>query len=217
MYKDLVDKVYDRIRQMIISGELAPGQKLIQEDLAGDLGVSRTPLLQAISKLSRDKLVVSIPRRGAYVRPIDKKMLNDVYNVRCAIEPLGCELAASEIKDDEIATLANLLQEMEKAVASNEVNEYIKLDCTFHVSIMKASGNIYIYDIVKSFANTMLSKEMLLKTPQESLMEHNAIFSNLSRRDSMGAKAAMAYHLNDSSRIRLAKILNEQEQTNGSN
>lgn len=210
MYQGLAAKAYDRIRQMIISGELKPGQKLIQENLAAELGVSRTPLLQAISRLSKDNLVVCIPRRGAYVRTLDEKTIIDVFDVRCALEPMGAALAASNITDKELEDLRKVISEMEEAVSSNDSNAYIELDLAFHAKIMKSSRNQYIYDIIKGFSTTMLTRDMLLKSIEESLWEHKTIFNSLSRREAIAAKTAMEYHLNDNSRVKLRELLKSE-------
>ena len=103
-----------------------------------------------------------------------------------------------------------MISEMEEAVSSNDSNAYIELDLAFHAKIMKSSRNQYIYDIIKGFSTTMLTRDMLLKSIEESLWEHKTIFNSLSRREAIAAKTAMEYHLNDNSRVKLRELLKSE-------
>lgn len=214
MYQDLTTQVYNRIKEMIYSGELSPGQKLVQEVLSRELGVSRTPLLQAISKLVRDRLVVSIPRKGSYVRTISNEEIIDVFRVRCALEPVGAELAAGNITEEEIDHLREILEEMSTVLDTGDRERMRILDCSFHLAIMYYSGNFYLYDYLRSLITTMFSYEYLLKTPEESFRNHREILKCLERHDPYGAKTAMIYHLNEGSAGRLAEMLEETHPEN---
>ncbi|TVR06400.1 MAG: GntR family transcriptional regulator, partial [Spirochaetaceae bacterium] len=88
-YEDLAQRVYKLLKQMILQGELCSGQRLPQDELAERLGVSRTPLLSAFSKLEREMLVETVPRRGSFVRAYSSEELLNIYDIRLRLEPLG--------------------------------------------------------------------------------------------------------------------------------
>ncbi len=100
---------------------------------------------------------------------------------------------------------------LEEAVSCDDTNTYIELDLAFHAKIMKSSRNQYIYDIIKGFSNTMLTRDMLLKSIEESFLEHKTIFNSLSRREAIAAKTAMEYHLNENSRVKLRELLKRED------
>jgi DNA-binding GntR family transcriptional regulator len=140
-------KVHKALRTMIINGDLRPGQKLIQDNLAERLGVSRTPLLAAFSRLEQENLVVTIPRRGAYVRQYSDKELLDLCKIRIRLEPLAArEAALADTKNP--ASAETILKKLDRAI--NEKNESLvkQLDYDFHMEILRMSGNKFLYDML---------------------------------------------------------------------
>lgn len=207
VYQDLATKVYNILRNMISSGELSPGQKLIQEELAEKLGVSRTPLIQAITRLSQDHLVEIVPRRGAYVREISNKELLDAFSFRCALEPLAAEMAADNSSDEDIRELDKICELFEKAAQKGSDKDMKKADCDFHLLICRLSHNKFMNDFMRTIINSSLSFELLIKKPDEIIAEHRAILSLLKQHESLGAKRAMGFHMNDGLKDRLESIL----------
>ena len=211
VYQDLATKVYNILREMIFSGELSPGQKLVQEEIAEKLGVSRTPLIQAISRLSQDHLVEIIPRRGAYVRMISGKELIDAFSFRCALEPLAAEMAAGNASDEDISELEAICKSFEDAAEKASDADMKKADCDFHLLICRLSGNRFMDDFMKTIINSSLSFELLLKDADEIIAEHRAILSLIRKHESLGAKRAMGFHMNDGLRDRLESVLGRDE------
>jgi DNA-binding GntR family transcriptional regulator len=214
MYGDLGTKVYDILKSMIVKGELKPGQKLIQEDLAEALGVSRTPLLQAISKLSKDHYIHTIPRRGSFVKEFSHQEYLDIFDIRGQLEPMGAYSAAERITEKQISELQSLLDETSRFVQRGEFSDPLDMfsfDYDFHMQIMRVSGNHFLYDIMKNLNNVLCNSERILKTPKKTMEEHQGIFNALKNHDANGAKELMFYHIHGGARSRLAQLLANQD------
>ena len=115
--KELPETVYETIKEMILKNQLRSGEKLSQEKLAARLGVSRTPLLAAFSKLEKEMLVELVPRRGAFVKKLSKKEFEDLYDLRMRLEPLGAFEAANRRSDAQLAELRRRHEEFERQIA----------------------------------------------------------------------------------------------------
>lgn len=212
VYDDLTTKVYDMLKEMIVKGELKPGQKLIQEDIANLLGVSRTPLLQAMSKLSKDHYIETTPRRGSFVREFSSREILDIFDIRGQLEPMGAYFAAERITDEEITLLQSILYKTESIIKKGDSDPLKLFDCDydFHMKIMQCSGNHFLYDILKNLNNVLSNSERLLKTPTKTLEEHIGILNVLQNHDPNESKELMFYHLHGGARARLTQILHEE-------
>ena len=115
-YLPLRDVVFKTLRQAILKGDLAPGERLMEIQLANQLGVSRTPIREAIRKLELEGLVIMIPRRGAEVAKITEKDLKDVLEVRTSLEELAIGLACERITDEKIERLKEALDQFHKVI-----------------------------------------------------------------------------------------------------
>ena len=140
-YKPLREVVFESIRGAIISGVLKPGERLMEVQMAEKLGVSRTPIREAIRKLELEGLVVMIPRKGAYVADLSLKDITDVLELRAALEGLAAELAAARITDEEIEELEMIAMDFHKAIESDDMEGMIQKDIEFHDIIFKATRN----------------------------------------------------------------------------
>ncbi|MCQ2491957.1 MAG: GntR family transcriptional regulator [Lachnospiraceae bacterium] len=140
-YLPLRDVVFNILRKAIITGEFAPGERLMEIALADRLGVSRTPVREAIRKLELEGLVVMIPRKGAEVARITEKDLRDVLDVRCALEELGASLAAGRIDEEGKKSLKQALVAFEEAVESGDFAEIADKDMDFHDVIFEIVNN----------------------------------------------------------------------------
>ena len=190
-------KVHRALRTMIINGTLKPGQKLVQDDLAQQLGVSRTPLLTAFSKLEQENLVVTIPRRGAYVRQYSEKELVDLCNIRMRLESFGArEAALAEEKD--FSHLDLILTKFDKAAKNKDESLVRQLDYEFHMEIIRISGNKFLYDILFSYIIIVLNMSGLLMNYLEtSIKEHHEILEVVKAGDPDKAETLMFKHTNN--------------------
>lgn len=147
-YQPLREIVFETLREAIIQGRLKPGERLMEIQLAEDLGVSRTPVREAIRKLELEGFLVMVPRKGAYVADISVKDITDIFEVRAALEALAAGLAAERVTEDELDQLERALIHLSEASA-NDLETVVKTDTSFHELIYKASRNQRLLQIVK--------------------------------------------------------------------
>ncbi len=208
-FEDLAEQVYKTLRDMILAGELVPGQKLVQEALSERLGVSRTPLLAAFSKLEKEMLVELVPRRGAFVKRLSPAELLELYEVRLRLEPLGALEAARHIDAKGLKTLDAVLEAHRKAVEIGAVPEVRMADFRFHMGIMRIAGNTVLERILSSFAIVSKSNQQgLMKSAAKSLAEHSALRDAIAGHDLALAERLMYEHLSESRNV-AAKLVAE--------
>jgi len=193
---------------MILVGELKTGEKLRQDDLAERLGVSRTPLLSAFSKLEKEMLVELIPRRGAFVRKYELHELVDIYEIRVRLEPLGAAEAARKADDRQIAELMEICRRFSELVARSDENVK-EVDYEFHMKIVELSGNQLLYNIISSYSIIPIANFYgFFKEPAMSEQEHELLCEAIRDRNVQRARRRMFAHV-DSSRRRLIEHIRE--------
>ena len=140
-YLPLRDVVFNTLRQAILKGELAPGERLMEIQLAEKLGVSRTPIREAIRKLELEGLVLMIPRKGAEVAKISEKSLRDVLEVRRSLEELAIELACQRMSEDDMAELERVQGNFKSAIDRGEAMSIAQSDEQYHDVIYQGTRN----------------------------------------------------------------------------
>ena len=140
-YLPLRDVVFNTLRQAILRGELKPGERLMEIQLANKLGVSRTPIREAIRKLELEGLVLMIPRKGAEVAEITEKNLRDVLEVRCALEELAVQLACDRMDEDGIKAMKEASAQFCNTLDSDDITRIAQADVAFHDIIYAATDN----------------------------------------------------------------------------
>ncbi len=140
-FQPLRNVVFNTLRDAILRGDLQPGERLMEIHLAKKLGVSRTPVREAISMLEQEGLAVTYPRRGAQVAKMTVKDLDDVLEIREVLDTLAASLACRNMNSDDINNLAAACADFEKATRGNDIREVVRTDEAFHNVIYEASGN----------------------------------------------------------------------------
>jgi DNA-binding GntR family transcriptional regulator len=140
--------VYQELRRWIVVGRLAPGDPIDQERIAAALSVSRMPLRQALLRLESDGLITTWPHRTATVAPLSMAEFQELYDLRLALEPMLAEAGVPRLEKDDLADMARLLNRMESADASGELDEFVELDRRFHHRLYGASGFRWGLEIV---------------------------------------------------------------------
>ncbi|GAW91651.1 GntR family transcriptional regulator [Calderihabitans maritimus] len=198
-YKPLREIVFETLREAIINGTLKPGERLMEVQLAEEMGVSRTPVREAIRKLELEGFVVMVPRKGAYVAGISIKDIADVFEIRAALESLAAGLAAERITEEELEELERLLVQVAECTESNDLEKLIEIDTRFHDILYKASRNERLVQIISNlreqiqrFRSTSLAFPGRMK---ETLEEHKKIVEALSERNVALAQALAAEHI----------------------
>jgi DNA-binding GntR family transcriptional regulator len=149
-YKPLSEIVYDKLRTAIIEGTLNPGERLMEVQLAEEMGISRTPVREAIRKLELDGFVVMVPRKGTYVSTLSLKDISDVFEIRASLEALAAGLAAERITPEEEKELKKIILDEVKFSKNEDVENSIKFDTDFHEVLYKASRNKKLVNIINN-------------------------------------------------------------------
>lgn len=200
-YLPLRDVVFNTLRQAILIGELKPGERLMEIHLADRLGVSRTPIREAIRKLELEGLVVMIPRKGAQVAKITEKNLKDVLEVRRALDMLAVRLACERMTSEDKEELRKACDEFAKVVKANDTKEITEADVLFHDIILKSTGNDRLLQLVNNLAEQMYRYRLeYIKDSayhNRLVQEHEAIYQAIVDKDAEKAAAAVVLHIDN--------------------
>ena len=140
-HRPLREIVYEELKRQILVGEIAPGTRMMEVELAEDMGVSRTPVREAIRKLEKEGLVTIEPRRGAYASDISIKDMVDVLEVRQMLEGMAASMAAQKVTEEEKLDFVEANSAYKNAVKKGNIEEIIRYDELFHQLIVSYSGN----------------------------------------------------------------------------
>ena len=197
----LRDVVFNTLRQAILRGELQPGERLLEIHLANKLGVSRTPIREAIRKLELEGLVLMMPRRGAVVAEITEKSLCDVLEVRRALEELAVQLACRKIQPEGIEELKNAAKEFEDALQTKDVTVYAEADVKFHDIIYRTTDNERLIQLLYNFREQMYRYRVEYLKRGDShetlLKEHQRIIDAIEKGDELSAMEAVCAHIDN--------------------
>lgn len=211
----LRDVVFRTLRQAILTGEMKPGERLLEIHLANKLGVSRTPIREAIRMLELEGLVIMVPRRGAQVAQITEKSMSDVLEVRCALDELAVELACERISEEEKRELEDACGAFEKATVTKQVHVIAKADVEFHDIIFKAAGNPRLTQMINNLAEQMYRYrfEYIKDETQHQMLieEHRRICESISNRDVAAAKEAIRVHIENQEKSIIRQIRLERK------
>jgi DNA-binding GntR family transcriptional regulator len=197
-HSDLSIPVYEKLKEMIISNDLKPGEKLLQEKLAARLGVSRTPLLKALQMLEYEFLVESIPRRGMVVKKLSIDEMCDIYDVREGIETVAVRLVTERISDKQLRQLVSIWRPF-KYQESIDSDKYRKADDRFHALVLEYSNNRILQKIYsQSLVQFRVEQMGLMRPPQETIPEHLAIVDAIEKKDATRAVNELRNHLQKS-------------------
>ena len=192
----LRDVVFDTLRQAILTGQLQPGERLMEIHLAEKLGVSRTPIREAIRKLELEGLATMIPRRGAEVARITEKNLKDVLEVRRALDALCAELACERISNEEKSKLKEACNAFEKATRTKDARVIAQADVALHDIIVEATGN---ERLVHNLSQQMYRYrfEYIKDESQHDILvkEHRVIYESIIHNDKETAAKAAKLHI----------------------
>ncbi|NPV26903.1 MAG: GntR family transcriptional regulator [Firmicutes bacterium] len=198
-YKPLREIVFESLREAIISGILKPGERLMEVQLAEEMGVSRTPVREAIRKLELEGFVVMIPRKGAYVAGISMKDVVDVFEIRAALEALAAGLAAERITEEEMEQMERNLVRKAEAIEANDLDTLVETDVEFHDLIYRASRNERLMTIINNLREQIHRfRTVSLSNPgrmRESLEEHKKLAEAISDRNISQAQALAQEHI----------------------
>lgn len=214
-YLPLRDVVFQTLRQAILKGELEPGERLMEIQLAERLGVSRTPVREAIRKLELEGLVVMIPRKGAEVASITEKNVRDVLEVRKALEELAVTLACQRMDESQFGKFDEQNSVFEEALKTGDFTEIARQDIDFHEVIYLAAGNERLQQMLNNLQEQMYRYrlEYIKEEQQRSklVQEHQEIAEAIQTRNVERAKSAIRLHIDNQEITISQKVKKEQE------
>ena len=200
-YLPLRDVVFNTLRQAILRGELKPGERLMEIQLANKLGVSRTPIREAIRKLELEGLVNMVPRKGAEVADITEKSLRDVLEVRKALEELSVQLACEKITEEEIEELKRAAERFKDTLDDQDVTKIAEADVAFHDIIYTATDNQKLILLLNNLREQMYRYRVEYLKKEEAypqlIAEHEELIDNISKRNKEEATRIMCEHIDN--------------------
>lgn len=218
-YQPLREVVCETLRDAVRRGVLKPGERLMEIQLAEELGVSRTPVREAIRKLELEGYVIMLPRRGTYVADLSIRDVNEVFEIRASLESLASGLAAERITEEELEKLRRLLVQIGSYIEQGDMDKIVESDVEFHDLLYQASRNARLVGIISNlreqltrFRTASMSVPGRLKA---TLEEHRAIVEAIARGDGESACRAAELHVERSEQTLLASMEAMKEEAGG--
>lgn len=198
-YQPLREAVCESLKQAIRSGKLAPGERLMEVQLAEELGISRTPIREAIRKLEQEGYVIMLPRRGTYVSSVSVHDVQEIFEIRSALESLSIGLAARRIEPDELSQLWQLLSDFEKYLKLNDIDNVVKTDIEFHGLLYSVSRNERLGNIIYNLKEQLARfRKLSMSYPgrlHDTLEEHREMVEAIENSDVEAARDAAERHM----------------------
>lgn len=217
-YKPLREVVFDVLRNAITSGLLPPGERLMENQLAEQLRVSRTPVREAIRKLEQEGFVVMVPRRGTYVADLSIRDINEVFEIRTALEVLAAGLAAERIAEDDLEHLERLLVEIGDYIEQGDVEKIVEADCRFHDILYGATNNKTLASIISNLREKFTAFRTISYAypgrAKRSLEEHRRLVEALAQRNAAAAQQLARKHM-DNAEQTLLQHMSEKNRAQG--
>lgn len=197
--KSLVEKTYDALLDAICTGELKPGERIGQDEVAERLGVSRQPVNSAIAMLKAQRFVIDTGRRGVVVAPVEQELFRSIYQVRAAIEPLAVELATARLTPEQTLQGRRIVEHGIGLIQSGDRTGVLQADIDFHTLIYELSGNTIIIDLMSlNWQHLRRSMGEVLRAPGMTFQvwkEHKAILEAMVKGEAVEAARLMRAHI----------------------
>ena len=217
----LIDSVYARLRDLILSNILRAGQKLVDRDLAEQLGVSRTPVREALGRLAMMGLVESRSRRGYYVRQYSAEEVSDLYEYRKILEVSAARLAAENLQPEHVQEFDRILLELNSSSAGPSTGiKSVELDLRIHTLIAKASGNTELFQAIQNLMDKVTCciwvdwvdpRSADPEVVAAANREHAELIIAIKERDAEGAAEKLGAHI-DHAREVMTGLLRSREE-----
>lgn len=205
-YRTMQEIVYEKIRDGILSGQYSPGRRLVAEELARELGVSRMPVREALHRLESTGLVESAPHRGTVVSELSEVEIIEIYHIRAVLEGLAARLATPQLTSQDHAQIQTILNEMNHAMQTGDMQCFLTLNREFHEVIWKAARAPRLLELLENlYATSQRYRSISLYLPgrlHQVAEEHRQIAAELARGDVVAAeRSANEHHENTATRL----------------
>jgi DNA-binding GntR family transcriptional regulator len=209
-YKPLREVVYETLREAIRNGSLTPGERLMEIQLAEELGVSRTPVREAIRKLELERFVVMLSWRGTYVANLSLKDINEVFEIRGALDSLAAGLASERITEEELEQMERLLVEIADNIEHHDNQKIVEADEAFHDILYRASRNERLVGIICNLREQFARfRSVSIKYPgrlQNTLEEHRQLVEAIAQRNPEAAMQKAREHIENAEQTLLLEM-----------
>ena len=208
--KSLREEVYESLKRSILHGKLKPGQHLIEEQLAGHAGISRTPVREAIHKLERDELLTRLPNGGYAVRKFTKEDVEEIFGIRIALESYAAYLATVHMAPDEISVLEKKLEESENALEKEDTDRAVQFNTEFHDLLYKSCKSNKLVEMINTFRDYFYRYRFALLHIQDgissSTKDHRLMLGAMKKKKPRLAERLVRQHLERGKEIILKEI-----------
>ncbi|MBQ9708649.1 MAG: GntR family transcriptional regulator [Firmicutes bacterium] len=198
-HRPLREMVYEELKMQILTGAIVPGTRMMEVELAENMGVSRTPIREAIRKLEKEGLVTIRPRRGAYASSISTDDMLEILEVRQHMEGLAAYFAASRMTPDELDGLKKLAEKYNTAVEAGDMEGMIEYDTKFHRAIADSCNNKILLQMIEQLQEMVLRFRYIyydtFRRAENMPVEHQAIMDAIARGDEDAAREAADVHI----------------------
>ena len=193
----MTDQVAAMVKEVILKGEFNPGDRLNEVHLSEALKISRSPIREAIQRLSNEGLLVLVPRKGAFIRKLAAKEIEDIFEVREPLEAKAAALAAQRASEADMDEMAAFLDKTESALANKTYSKF-PLDFDFHMRLASLSKNTYLYEKIHEINATLLLVRYRSGESGRAMgasLEHRKVFEYVRCRDAAKAAVTLELHL----------------------
>jgi DNA-binding GntR family transcriptional regulator len=198
--KPMRKQIYEHLRDQILNHTITPSSRLVEAQIAKEVGISRTPIREALHLLEKDGFLESVPRVGYFVKNLDPDELEEIFEIRQVIETLVCARAVKHIDDASIQALENNIAQTEAALKNKSPHLFVKYDEEFHETLVKSAGSKHLFNLCQQLRRLMLryraASVRVIPSIKEALKGHKKIVACLKRRDDKGLQAEIVAHLN---------------------
>lgn len=206
----LRETICNTIRNAITTGRMCPGERLMEIQLAEDLGISRTPVREAIRKLEMEGFVVMIPRRGTYVADISLKDITEIYEIRISLDMLAASLAAERIEPAELEEMDRQLLLTGEYSKKMDMSKVVACDSVFHDVLYRAARNERLLGIISNLREQLTTiRGRSMSQPgrlQDMLKEHRALLDAIASRDPEAAANAARIHIENAEKTLMESL-----------
>ncbi len=213
-YLPLRDVVFQTLREAILKGDLRPGERLMELQLAAKLGVSRTPIREAIRMLEQEGLAVTIPRKGAEVARMTEKNMEDVLQIREALDDLAVQVACDKMTEEQLKNLTLAAKNFENAIQTGNLSKIVAYDVEFHDIIYESTDNPKLVTLLNNLREQIYRYRVEYLKEKENypmlIKEHKTILEALREKDKERVADAMRNHIRNQAEA-VKNIIREQE------
>ncbi len=192
-HQTLREKILETIREAILKGDLKPGEKVAEPELAEQFGISRTPIREAFRQLESEGYLTVVPRKGAVVAALSERDVQEFYEVKSILEGYAAELAAKNLSDKELAKLESINERLKQLADDGDVKSFYKIHNEFHEMFLKAANNTKLYELIKQlgmkFSRMRMASLSVDGRMAISVAEHDKLLDAFRQHDGKTAEA----------------------------